>query len=166
MSKSDDRVEQKVTVARRLDNIRNVVNKANWKIKNTELTKGDLQALRMADCIEKSDFQMGKECLWTVTDECKEILDSIEAEKYQKLTGLSKEAEGIISSQKELFKHNLPTTTEKTFYSNDVSIQGRTPGALREHGIIEIVERKKGYSTKWKMTEKGVQTVELVRTEV
>lgn len=154
--------KQAVAVARNYEYIYEAPDRFKMKqIDNME--KGDLHTLRMADAIVESDFQMGKETLWTVPEGITCLLDQLNEDVATEVADVSKEGQRMVLEQADTFSENLPATTDEVFLARDVDLRGRTPGGLHRHGFIEPDERRDGYATKWKMTPKGVAVVKLAQ---
>jgi len=127
-----------------------------FKMKDTDLEKKHLHTLRMGDCIKKADFQMGKENRWTIPDEIEQALERLDGEAVKCFDGMDKESQRIALANAESFAEDMPDSTDEVFLSKEVGLRGRSPGGLNRHGFITPDERRSGYATKWRMTERGV----------
>mgnify|MGYP006276057647 CR=1 FL=1 len=134
-----------------------------FKVKYIEdMERQDFHILRHAGLIEKVPDAMGKECVWTLTDDAEEALDSMDESVAADVPELSKQQIRFIEKHEEFFGETLSDVdTDDGFLSRDVDIGGRTPEGMMRYGLFHKIEQKDGHPTVWGLTDLGEQIVEM-----
>jgi len=152
MKDTPTNLKQEVKVARHFSTLRELTERT-FKLKHIDdLSRKDIHDLRFANVIEKSERQMGKETVWTLTDEAQRILTQMNETTAQLIAELDNDALRMLSEHTDLIAERLPDSVKEPFTSSAVEMKGRTPEGLRRHGFIEAVESRDGYATTWKVT--------------